>query len=491
MFQTETRHKSQTGRTGPDHNGPHMRLGDWIRPPRHLLVLFVAVTAVSAAALGWSSWQLVRQDRDRARQRAQERRDSAVTLAVGSLQRTLESIDAQLSALASAPGPDLTRRASDYARTLPDEAVLLVIQANDVDAFPAGRLLYYPVVPRAADVPAAAFAAIDAAEFQRNEYGKAVTLLRPMAASGPPAVRAESLLRIARNLRKAGQWQQSIETYRELARLGDVPIGDTNGAPAELVARAAICDVLAEQAPGDRLVTEARALDVDLQRGKWRVLRPVYDVYSASARRWLGTTAGPDSTADDLASAPLVLSEAAREIWIDRRTNASGAGRGARWVAGSSLLVVERPALKATIVLAARPSLVESSLRLASASNPSDTRIAVADADGRIVAGDGVPDGDFSVRLGPATGLPWTVYATSAGDPSAGAFTTSWIVIAGLSAIVLVTGGSYLIGRSVMRELRVARLQSDFVSAVSHEFRTPLTSMRQIARVARRGPRGQ
>ena len=291
-----------------------MRLGDWIRPPRHLLVIFVAVTAVSAAALGWSSWQLVRQDRDLARQRAQERRDSAVTLAVGSLQRTLESIDAQLSALASATGPDLTRRASDYARTLNAEAVLLVIQANDVHAFPAGRLLYYPVVPRAADIPAAAFAAVDAAEFQRNEYGNAVTLLRPMAASGPPAVRAESLLRIARNLRKAGQWQQSIESYRELARLGDVPIGETNGAPAELVARAAICDVLAEQAPGDRLVTEARALDLDLQRGKWRVLRPVYDVYSASARRWLGTTAGPDSTAGELPPATLVLSEAAREI---------------------------------------------------------------------------------------------------------------------------------------------------------------------------------
>ena len=132
-------------------------------------------------------------------------------------------------------------------------------------------------MPRAADIPAAAFGAVDAAEFQRNEYGHAVTLLRPMAASGLPAVRAESLLRIARNQRKAGQWHQSIETYRELARLGDVPIGDTNGAPAELVARAAICDVLAEQAPGDRLATEARALDLDLQRGKWRVLRPAYE----------------------------------------------------------------------------------------------------------------------------------------------------------------------------------------------------------------------
>ena len=35
--------------------------------------------------------------------------------------------------------------------------------------------------------------------------------------------------------------------------------------------------------------------------------------------------------------------------------------------------------------------------------------------------------------------------------------------------------------RAVSRELAVARLQSDFVSAVSHEFRTPLTSLRQLS----------
>jgi tetratricopeptide (TPR) repeat protein len=225
-----------------------------------LLVLFVAVTAVSAAALGWASWELVLQDRDLARQRAQERRDSAAALAVGSLQRTLDALDAQLITLASVPPADLAGRASDYARTLPDEAVLLVVRADEVAAYPAGRLLYYPVVPSVADVPASAFAAADLAEFQQNDHAKAVSLLRPMATSGLPAVRAEALLRIARNLRKAGRRQQAIETYGELARLGDVRISDTNGAPAELVARAAICDLLAEQHDTSRLTaTDTRA----------------------------------------------------------------------------------------------------------------------------------------------------------------------------------------------------------------------------------------
>jgi len=41
--------------------------------------------------------------------------------------------------------------------------------------------------------------------------------------------------------------------------------------------------------------------------------------------------------------------------------------------------------------------------------------------------------------------------------------------------------GSYFIARAVTRELEVARLQSGFVSAVSHEFRTPLASLRQLS----------
>ena len=39
---------------------------------------------------------------------------------------------------------------------------------------------------------------------------------------------------------------------------------------------------------------------------------------------------------------------------------------------------------------------------------------------------------------------------------------------------------TYFSSRAVARELAVARLQSEFVSAVSHDFRTPLTSLRQV-----------
>jgi signal transduction histidine kinase len=57
-----------------------------------------------------------------------------------------------------------------------------------------------------------------------------------------------------------------------------------------------------------------------------------------------------------------------------------------------------------------------------------------------------------------------------------------WLLLLAFTLLfVFVLVGSYFIARAVTRELEVARLQSDFVSAVSHEFRTPLASLCQLS----------
>ena len=47
--------------------------------------------------------------------------------------------------------------------------------------------------------------------------------------------------------------------------------------------------------------------------------------------------------------------------------------------------------------------------------------------------------------------------------------------------LVFLWGAIYFMARAIRREAAVARLQSDFVAAVSHEFRSPLTTIRQMA----------
>jgi signal transduction histidine kinase len=43
--------------------------------------------------------------------------------------------------------------------------------------------------------------------------------------------------------------------------------------------------------------------------------------------------------------------------------------------------------------------------------------------------------------------------------------------------------GTYILALAIRREIEVSRMQSDFVAAVSHEFRSPLTSLRQLSEI--------
>jgi signal transduction histidine kinase len=91
-----------------------------------------------------------------------------------------------------------------------------------------------------------------------------------------------------------------------------------------------------------------------------------------------------------------------------------------------------------------------------------------------------------SRRASGETGLPWTlaVESTSMQGELDRIAVRRRLWLAGLALIAaLVIGGTWTIARAAARELAVAQLQSDFVSAVSHEFRTPLTSLRQLTEI--------
>jgi signal transduction histidine kinase len=61
------------------------------------------------------------------------------------------------------------------------------------------------------------------------------------------------------------------------------------------------------------------------------------------------------------------------------------------------------------------------------------------------------------------------------------------ILTGSLTLLLLILAGSYFIGRAAAREVAVARLQADFVASVSHEFRTPITALRQLSELLEGG----
>ena len=50
-----------------------------------------------------------------------------------------------------------------------------------------------------------------------------------------------------------------------------------------------------------------------------------------------------------------------------------------------------------------------------------------------------------------------------------------------LTLVVVLIFGAFLIARTIAHEMEILKLKSDFVSSVSHEFKTPLTSIRALA----------
>jgi signal transduction histidine kinase len=118
------------------------------------------------------------------------------------------------------------------------------------------------------------------------------------------------------------------------------------------------------------------------------------------------------------------------------------------------------------------------------------TRFRVKDAEGHLILGAAASDSRSSeqsvvVRNVLDARFPWVLETTPA-DPDTNVARLSVrraLLLASLAIAVLLIGavfGGYSITRALTRELKVARLQSDFVAAVSHEFRTPLASFRHM-----------
>jgi hypothetical protein len=250
-----------------------MPVRKWLQPGYRLLVVFYATTLVLVCLLGWMGWQLVGQDRQLARQRLEERREHAADLAATTLKEHLQKTGARLAQLAAADTSAADLLVKRTGATLPDDSALLLFSAGHVEAFPAGRLLFFPDAPEApADVPAVC-APADALEIQKEDYGAAIVALIPLVHHADPAIRAEALNRTARCLKKAGRTGEAFSTYQDLERMGTVTVA---GLPVELIAREARL-LIREGEESKEALPEARALATALCSGRWRIRRASFE----------------------------------------------------------------------------------------------------------------------------------------------------------------------------------------------------------------------
>ena len=445
----------------------------WLRVAHRRRSLFLGITLVLATTLGWLGWRLLSQDEQLARQRASEQREGSADLIVAGLSQRLSALEQSLER-------SLTQSEFTLSLSNVDDALLLRVGANGTVAAPPGRLLFFPDTPSRTSVDDPVFVKADELEFRRNDAAAAVALLRPYAASQDAATAASALVRIARNHSKRGEFREAAETFARLGRLGPALVGDMPAAIAAQVGQLSVCEQAKDTVAAQG---EAAKLSALMRSGTWQISRATYVFLDSEVRRWI-----PDAPIPP--EAQVALAEATE--WVSEQWNShqlAPAGRRSLNVdAGRAFLVWRSSATEVVGILAGPGYLRDRWLtEMTSLLETRRARVAMTTPEGASFLGSLEAADRPAVRLASATGLPWTIQVvTSSDDPLRSDRRIVLIAVLGvLLGLILV--GAWFIDQTVARELALADMQSDFVSAVSHEFRTPLTTLCQLSELLMRG----
>ncbi len=400
-----------------------------------LIGALAIVLCLPVFTVAWLGFRLIEQDSALERQRVAERRELALSQAV----QTLSTLLSNPKLLSVSPG----------------EGALLAL-------LPGATLPYRGTVPAQPEAPADFFHDSEALEFQQNDTAAAAAIYRKKAQTEDPRLRAGALFRLGRTQNKARRTEEALQTYATLARMDTVSVG---GWPAPVAAVWSRCGLLESADRARELREEALRLREILLSGRYPMTRAAYAAFADDTARWSGR---PRPTDFERLTDAVLLVEA-------------GVQGGTRPASGQALLPIET--LPVTVVwvqtggelavFAATPAFVER--EWLSKAGPG---VWLRDEAGKPV---GTPSpGQTAARHSVESHLPWTVLA-AASEPSQDFGARRNLLLVLLAAVGVITlASAYLVVRALRREFALARMQEDFVATVSHEFRTPLTTLRQL-----------
>ena len=400
---------------------------------------------IPIGALAWLGVRVIQQDRDLEGQRRREGLEFAAgRLALG-IERRLEEIE---EPLAQGRGIRLT--------------------PGGIEPAGGSALLYQPDLPPMEKVPVSVFAEAEALEHQRRDLAGAAKEYRRLAESRDPGIRAAALVGLGRALRKQPDREGALQAYARLQKMGFTAVG---GQPAELIARQARCRLWEEAGNHDELRKEVLDLTHTLYAGGWRVDRATFQLYGDLLHQWGGPSPDPASIA---------RTEAALTLWRNWRAGDLPArGRRILHEGGMPVLVLWSGGPERPSAWLATPADLEASL--GPLWKAQHLAAALYDMDGQPLLG-AKPAGAVALTPG-ETRLPFVLSAaplTTRGAGDGHRMRGTVLISALLLAFALMLAAAYGLYRATTREMALVRQQSDFVSAVSHEFRTPLTSMRHL-----------
>ena len=460
-----------------------------LRSAGGILVVFslgVLLPALLLTAFGVSAWLRERQVGEA---QIRDELERAADLAAGQLEAGLRPWQEMVEDVAEGRPP----KAPPQLEPAGAERGVFVIARAGADAasfWPAGQVLYGPDrIASDGPVETDRLRAIAAVELVERDYHGAIALYRKHLASASQAEGAVMLLRLARVYRKAGATAEALAVYRQIEtsseRIGTLPI--------DLLARFETCTVLAAGRPLDA-APRALALYRDLVGGRWLLEKSRFLFYADEARAWAsGGVEGAAEIArlDDIAARKRALTEAADAAIAgtssaEQRATFVTLTPGDREPGGpKAIAIIRADWLSARVWPRAFARTIDGGFDVAVATSGGGPHY-----DSRSPSAAATESPWAASRAARIGGVGWTleVRPRDAAGQLADLKRRRQVYMLMLVSIVALLGlGTFLTGRVVKREIEVARLKADFVSTVSHEFRSPLTGIRQLGEMLARG----
>jgi signal transduction histidine kinase/tetratricopeptide (TPR) repeat protein len=360
-------------------------------------------------------------------------------------------------------------------------------------------------------------------EFQKKDYRRAIAIYtQALRKASDPYTRGDVFGKIARVQKKANLLQEAIDTYQTIAEeYGQVQI--TKGIPMGLAARLEIGTLLVEMEDITTALDVYIQLYKDLINSEWALEEETFNFYSERIRDFIAGLLTEDIPSEQLQSYKRQFNEMGEEEIRKReetkRLLSFQENLFAEWedealpfgndsTTENKRLTVDIRANEYLVSLLQTHSteneiwglLIDSSYLidrllpniLQEVVSSKKTDWIVRDRNREVILTSvNPPSGSLTVKSSFIGNFPpWTIEFYQA-DPRfledfllsrRGIYFYTFFLIAGILIFGLI-----LTVRSITREMELSRMKSDFVSTVSHEFKSPLTSIRQIAEMLETG----
>jgi signal transduction histidine kinase/tetratricopeptide (TPR) repeat protein len=513
---------------------------------RRIVLLFGLGIVLPSLLLGYLAFRGVQNDRALLEKERLEETRRIADRVVSEVDSAIAAVE---DALAKTTADHSGKPSAESARVLekPAAASPLVEQYFYLQGFkdihfPIAKLLFVPdgrrevVSSPPADLGSSAeILAAQRLEFREKNYPGALAAYRQaLKRANAPPLKGAILNAVARVQKKSGLLQEAVSTYENIVHeYGGIVVSES--IPLGPSAALEICTLSRELKDAAKSLPASLGLYRSLVRGEWLLEKSEFEFFIERAESMIGENlAGPAPGERRADGSSLDLSALRRDFQDLESEKANQKSRTERVLVFQESAVPaleagisagpgesDRPTVRMPLRIGRYSFLVsfpksrgrekvppgmiwgiifdperlrEDVLRpvLGRLLTSGETKWVVQGRDGvPLMSTQPPPSGSAAVRADFSANFPdWTLQIHQPPPrliktfllSRRGLYSFVFLLIAGILAFGLV-----LTTRAVSHELELARMKSDFVSTVSHEFKSPLTSIRQLAEMLQTG----